>query len=77
MTYDALTSLVALRKCPARTAILGAQLLIMDEGHQLKSPKLQAFKAVQKMSTNNKLLLSGTPIQNNLMECKFENLRDN
>ncbi|ETO26541.1 SNF2 family domain-containing protein [Reticulomyxa filosa] len=43
-------------------------VVICDEGHRLKNYKSQLFKAVAEVDTSRRLLLSGTPIQNNLDE---------
>ncbi|ETO16802.1 DNA repair and recombination protein RAD54, partial [Reticulomyxa filosa] len=43
-------------------------LVICDEGHRLKNYKSGVFKAVSQVKTERRLLLSGTPIQNNLIE---------
>ncbi|KAI8922386.1 SNF2 family N-terminal domain-containing protein [Powellomyces hirtus] len=42
--------------------------VILDEGHQIKNPSSQKTKAVYKIQATHKLLLSGTPIQNNMEE---------
>ncbi|KAG9012882.1 TATA-binding protein-associated factor mot1 [Tulasnella sp. 427] len=41
---------------------------ILDEGHVIKNPKTQLTKAVKAMKANHRLILSGTPIQNNVVE---------
>lgn len=41
---------------------------ILDEGHIIKNSKTKVTKAVKKVLTNHRLLLSGTPIQNNVLE---------
>jgi len=38
------------------------------QGHKLKNPKMQLVKALRGVRTRRTLLLSGTPIQNNLEE---------
>jgi len=40
----------------------------VDEGHVIKNPKNKLPIALHKVLTKRRLLLSGTPIQNNLME---------
>ena len=42
--------------------------VILDEGHTIKNPHTKLSKSVHELSTNHKLLLTGTPIQNNLIE---------
>ncbi|KAG8888095.1 TATA-binding protein-associated factor mot1, partial [Tulasnella sp. 403] len=41
---------------------------ILDEGHVIKNPKTMLTKAVKSMRANHRLILSGTPIQNNVLE---------
>ncbi|GAA5989028.1 hypothetical protein JCM10908_006278 [Rhodotorula pacifica] len=43
-------------------------LVICDEGHRLKSDKTKTSKALQSLSCMRRVILSGTPIQNNLSE---------
>ncbi|KAJ9157366.1 ATP-dependent helicase fft2 [Pleurostoma richardsiae] len=41
---------------------------IFDEGHKMKNPKAKIYKDLARINTDWKLLLTGTPIQNNIME---------
>jgi len=41
---------------------------ILDEGHIIKNPKTKLTKAVKSLHVNHRLILSGTPIQNNVLE---------
>ncbi|XP_074648298.1 TATA-binding protein-associated factor 172-like [Tubulanus polymorphus] len=41
---------------------------ILDEGHIIKNGKTKLSKAVKTLNTNHRLILSGTPIQNNVLE---------
>ncbi|KAI4504659.1 hypothetical protein M0802_000209 [Mischocyttarus mexicanus] len=43
-------------------------LIICDEGHRLKNSNIQAAKLLQEMDCKRRILLSGTPIQNDLQE---------
>lgn len=43
-------------------------LAICDEGHRLKNSKVKIFEAIDQMSCNRKIVLTGTPVQNNLKE---------
>ena len=42
--------------------------LIVDEGHRLKNHRCTLLQSLKKLKAQNRLLLSGTPIQNNLDE---------
>ncbi|CAN4083258.1 unnamed protein product [Withania somnifera] len=42
--------------------------LVVDEGHRLKNSKCKLFKDLKLLPIENKLLLTGTPLQNNLAE---------
>lgn len=42
--------------------------LIVDEGHRLKNPKCRLMAELKRMPLQTKLLLTGTPLQNNLTE---------
>ncbi|KAK6461666.1 SNF2 family N-terminal domain-containing protein [Scheffersomyces coipomensis] len=42
--------------------------LIVDEGHRLKNNNCVLIKFLKKLNTSNRLLLTGTPLQNNLNE---------
>lgn len=41
---------------------------VLDEGHLIKNPKAKISQAVKKLISNHRLILSGTPIQNNVLE---------
>ncbi|XP_048483011.1 TATA-binding protein-associated factor 172 isoform X2 [Plutella xylostella] len=41
---------------------------VLDEGHVIKNVKTKAFKAIKQIVANHRLILSGTPIQNNVVE---------
>ncbi|KAJ2990580.1 hypothetical protein NUW58_g2879 [Xylaria curta] len=42
--------------------------IILDEGHLIKNPKAKISLAVKKLASNHRLILTGTPIQNNVLE---------
>lgn len=42
--------------------------MICDEGHRLKNAQIKTSQAVQLLKTPRRIILSGTPIQNDLME---------
>ncbi|KAK3383176.1 SNF2 family N-terminal domain-containing protein [Lasiosphaeria ovina] len=41
---------------------------IFDEGHKMKNPKTKLYKDLIRITASWRLILSGTPVQNNLME---------
>lgn len=43
-------------------------IIICDEGHRLKSAQIKTSQALARMSCKRRIILSGTPIQNNLQE---------
>jgi TATA-binding protein-associated factor len=42
--------------------------VVLDEGHLIKNPKAKISIAVKKLPSNHRLILTGTPIQNNVLE---------
>ena len=44
------------------------QTCIFDEGHMLKNCKSEAYRQMMRLNAQFRLLLTGTPLQNNLME---------
>lgn len=52
-------------------------LVICDEGHRLKNAQIKTSAAVNSLSTKRRIILTGTPIQNDLSEffamCDFVN----
>lgn len=42
--------------------------LIVDEGHRIKNLNCRLVRELKSLPTDNKLLLTGTPLQNNLAE---------
>ncbi|DBA94813.1 TPA: hypothetical protein ACH3X1_002355 [Trebouxia sp. C0004] len=42
--------------------------MILDEGHKVKNPKMQLVQRLQEIPVAVRIIISGTPIQNNLME---------
>jgi SNF2 family DNA or RNA helicase len=44
------------------------QYLVLDEAHQIKNWKSQRLQVLLKFNIQDRLLLTGTPLQNNLVE---------
>lgn len=42
--------------------------MVLDEGHLIKNPKAKITQAVKRFASNHRLILTGTPIQNNVLE---------
>ena len=42
--------------------------LILDESQKIKNPQTKTYKAIQKLNANHKLGLTGTPIENSLVD---------
>ncbi|PKS10347.1 hypothetical protein jhhlp_002098 [Lomentospora prolificans] len=42
--------------------------IVLDEGHLIKNSKAKTSIAVKKLASNHRLILTGTPIQNNVVE---------
>ncbi|ORC84546.1 DNA repair and recombination protein RAD54 [Trypanosoma theileri] len=58
-----------LRKYIKRISTLrSVELVVCDEGHRLKNAEVKTTKAVDLLPTRNRIILSGTPIQNDLSE---------
>lgn len=41
---------------------------VLDEGHLIKNPRAKTTLSVKRLASNHRLILSGTPIQNNVLE---------
>ncbi|UPR03571.1 SWI/SNF chromatin remodeling complex protein [Chloropicon primus] len=42
--------------------------MILDEGHKLKNPKIQLYQKLKRFQVRNRVILTGTPVQNNMQE---------
>lgn len=48
----------------------GPDLVVCDEGHRLKKSSAQTTIAFNQINTSRRIILTGTPMQNNLEECE-------
>jgi len=42
--------------------------VVLDEGHKIKNPNMQLAQAIRTIPAGHRIIISGTPIQNNLQE---------
>ncbi|XP_076659447.1 DNA repair and recombination protein RAD54B isoform X1 [Halictus rubicundus] len=55
-------------RCPEEIESIEFDLIVCDEGHRLKNNDIKAAKILSNMNCKKKILLSGTPMQNDLQE---------
>ncbi len=48
----------------------GADMVVCDEGHVLRNSNSSLSLVVNRVKTRLRVVLTGTPLQNNLVECK-------
>ena len=63
-----ITSYDILRNDVEFFAAINWNYVVLDEGHVIKNSKSKTFQSVRRLSARHRLVLSGTPIQNNVTE---------
>jgi SNF2 family DNA or RNA helicase len=70
--YDVVVTTYEMVKSPSMATTLAHRMhwryMVLDEGHVIKNEESQISKAVRGFHFQNALLLTGTPLQNNLRE---------
>lgn len=62
------TSFEGARLCLKHLRKIKWKYLVIDEAHKIKNEQSMLSQVVRSLHTKNKLLLTGTPLQNNLHE---------
>lgn len=63
-----MTSFEGVRICLSHLKKIKWHYIVIDEAHKIKNEDSQLSQVVRKLRTECKLLLTGTPLQNNLHE---------
>lgn len=63
-----ITSYETVRSDLASLASVSWDYIVLDEGHMIKNPRTKLTLAIKSLRGERRLLLSGTPIQNNVIE---------
>jgi DNA excision repair protein ERCC-6 len=63
-----ITSYVGLRIYEEQLLNINWGYVVLDEGHKIKNPNSNITILSKRLKTHNRVILSGTPIQNNLIE---------
>ena len=69
--YDVVVTTYEMAKVPALARLWAVQhfhLLVLDEGHRIKSAETLVSQAVRKIHCDTRVLLTGTPLANDLVE---------
>uniref|UniRef100_A0A7S1BKC7 Uncharacterized protein n=1 Tax=Corethron hystrix TaxID=216773 RepID=A0A7S1BKC7_9STRA len=71
LTYDVIITTYDMLKTQSLRHLFSTQYfnyVVLDEGHIIKNRNSEISNAVRRLHSENKLILTGTPLQNNLIE---------
>jgi SNF2 family DNA or RNA helicase len=63
-----ITSYDRIRDCSEYLANEDLFYLVLDEAHIIKNPKTKMYQSIKRLQSERRVILTGTPIQNNVME---------